>query len=1307
MAVLPSNNKIPQKYANQELHSSVSNIDAAFSGIASGLIKIPEGFISLGAELIDLGFDTNTALEVEKIFDTINPFEERASEKAIGKITEAITQVASVGTLGWKLATKAFDKALKAKKIGKHVNLKNPKLKKAADKAGSLNKAAKTKRFAAGVLGGAAGETFVADVEDIGTFGDMFEHGPTQLETDELEDPSEDAFRKLMNRAKFGGESLFVTPFVYGVGTSIKAAATRGKQLAYSNSKLEKFFDKIFGALRARGYKPQDVFEAKMTENARKMMDVNRAMELVKRIDKSVDRMFPATRGIFDKSTRKQKEQFFKDLDDLMFTGNIAERELNPEVLARVSKMMKDKNLPKADRDQIIFSIQNARKEMTKLINIVEEFPGAISSKDIQSFRSIIGNRYKDYLGNTYKIFENKSSIPFANYKPTEEAINKVADIFTRYAAKNNNPITRQEALFMVDEVLKDARTLNPKTQLPFFKYTNLTQGATDDKTLKSFAQMVDKGTKKKPDLQVIGTGSKAFRELFGEIKDARYSIYDGMTKLSNLARKNQFLDDIMTKNDELIAAGKRGFFYTDRVKAMRALPNNEIVNLDQYLSPMFKDGILVNRLKGMYTTKDIAEGIANAQNVSNFFRGERLGAIPAEKGVTWMYRNLILYPKAGSQIAKTVLSPVTHFRNFFSAGAFAGANGIFFTNPKVLKEAFSKAFGEVQVGLRPEKAMEQYRELLELGVVNSNVRMGDLKSLLRDVKFGEGISTDNVLKPMMSKLGKIGQKFQDFYVAEDDFWKITNYAVELDRLGKAYTKAGIKKSTKELKEEAASIVRNTVPNYAYVSDTVRALRVLPVGNFMSFPSEIMRTGTNIVRRGLSEIKDPKTGKINPITSTNPLKGIGMKRLFGMAATVGGIPAATVAGFQALHNVSDEELAAMKRFLPSWSQNSTILPIRNDETGELEYVDFSHGNAYDTLIRPYQTLINNINEGIEDEEVLLKGFVEGVAEGLGELADPFISESIFTEALVDLLPILGRDGRTADGKVLYTEQTPLGDKIDIITKHLFKTIQPLSIPQFQRLGTAITGEPSKKTGEFYDFPAEMWGFAGFRNVKLNPLRSMGFKITNYQTGLREARREFTGGETGQLLKGGPRTANEVIRQFIVANRGSFNVQKQMYDDINAAKTLGVNSRNLFLEFDKRNIGRRPTGMLFTGKFKPYFPSENIMKRFEEISREIGGPNPFREALPTLRRIMKQLNRMRLDDEFYVTPEDWIDEEPIFQLGGDQSTLPQTPGVNPALVDKTAMLPGLDTMQTGLTPTEQALLSDEEKGIRLRQRGMTT
>ena len=41
------------------------------------------------------------------------------------------------------------------------------------------------------------------------------------------------------------------------------------------------------------------------------------------------------------------------------------------------------------------------------------------------------------------------------------------------------------------------------------------------------------------------------------------------------------------------------------------------------------------------------------------------------------LYEGFLLYPKATSQLAKTVLSPVTHARNFISAGAFASANGL------------------------------------------------------------------------------------------------------------------------------------------------------------------------------------------------------------------------------------------------------------------------------------------------------------------------------------------------------------------------------------------------------------------------------------------------------------------------------------------------------------------------------------------------------------------------------------------------------------------------------------------------------
>ncbi len=92
-------------------------------------------------------------------------------------------------------------------------------------------------------------------------------------------------------------------------------------------------------------------------------------------------------------------------------------------------------------------------------------------------------------------------------------------------------------------------------------------------------------------------------------------------------------------------------------------------------------------------------------------------------------YKYLFLYPKAGAQVAKTVLSPTTHIRNFLSASAFSLANGTLFTNPKLVKEAVAKSLKSIQLGVRSPEAMKEYRELLELGVVNSNTKNGRLSS--------------------------------------------------------------------------------------------------------------------------------------------------------------------------------------------------------------------------------------------------------------------------------------------------------------------------------------------------------------------------------------------------------------------------------------------------------------------------------------------------------------------------------------------------------------------------------------------------
>ena len=138
---------------------------------------------------------------------------------------------------------------------------------------------------------------------------------------------------------------------------------------------------------------------------------------------------------------------------------------------------------------------------------------------------------------------------------------------------------------------------------------------ADDVATKKYFKQIVTRDIGDQEISQVIGEGSKVFREYFGKMQDPRFSIYNGMTKLSGVARKNELLERLL-QNDAAVKAaatdateaGERGFFFTadevKNLKAERALPNQEIVELDKYLSPFFKDEYVVNPMQGMYTSK-------------------------------------------------------------------------------------------------------------------------------------------------------------------------------------------------------------------------------------------------------------------------------------------------------------------------------------------------------------------------------------------------------------------------------------------------------------------------------------------------------------------------------------------------------------------------------------------------------------------------------------------------------------------------------------------------------------------------------
>ena len=77
-----------------------------------------------------------------------------------------------------------------------------------------------------------------------------------------------------------------------------------------------------------------------------------------------------------------------------------------------------------------------------------------------------------------------------------------------------------------------------------------------------------------------------------------------------------------------------------------------------------------------------------------------------------------------------------------------------------------------------------------------------------------------------------------------------------------------------------------------------------------------------------------------------------------------------------------------------------------------------------------------------------------------------------------------------------------------------------------------------------------------------------------------------------------------------------------------------------------------------------------------------------------------MSNLNLEDECDIDIENYL---PSYD-DMSQSMIPDTPGVNPANFN-TATLNQGTVGTTGLTSTEQALLTPEEQAIRLRQRGM--
>jgi len=1213
-----------------ESNNKVGVFESMLAGVASGIIAIPKGFFSLGASLMDLGVNSGKAAQVEAYFDDLTELDEKAEATAAGKITELLINIGIPGGLAFKGAGNLAKSAMLASKNGKYVKLNNPKLVKATDEALELTAKGKGRQFMAGALGGGIAEgVFVGDVEQAGSFGDLL-GGPTGINRDD-----DNAVTEILNRVKFGTEGALFTGVIGGTGTIIKKITNRNKKLDVANSKLDYWIDKIASGLRARSGKAQEFFDEERLFTGEKAADANIARNISRDLELNIDAIFPSLRTIMNKQTLgKDRDIFLKEINNLMFSGTpsidptsgmTVFGKMSDRQLLKVEEMIRKHQTSKAQGDAVLKNIYGQLEEIrTKWSDMFSKLGRTLSKEELAEFQTLFGNKFKEYLGTTYDIFQNKSIIPFMGYKPAAQEIEATKQVFIQSAKEAGKDITDLQAEQMVARVLDTADYPSGfRIDKPSEAIFNVPEFFVNQTVLKDLATSrgasIANIKNLKPEVKVV------FDKLLGKNKNPMQSILAGMSKLSMITQRNLFFRNLKTKSDELIAADKQGMFYKTEEEAIAAFGKDiQQIKIDQ--AQKFQIGMgsgSINPLDNLYTTKAMAEALEGAAS-----------GINSKNSLGKLYNSLVLYPKATSQIAKTILSPVTHLRNFVSAGAFATANGIIPDG-----EAIKQAYQALQTPLKGTRMQNDlYQKLLRLGVVNSNVRLGDLGRLMEDVNFGATMTSDKGLRLLSKPLSKLKSVSQDLYTAEDDFWKIASWAMESKRLEKAYESIGVTRGqyfkradgtevrlTQDfLEKEAADIVKNNIPNYDYVSDFVKSLRALPIGNFVSFPAEIARTGTNIVSRALREINEEiiVNGK-----TYKPFQSIGYTRLFGFGTTVAAVPAGTAAAFSAIYDITEEEREAIRRYAAQWSKNSTLLPMRTED-GNFKYIDFSHANAYDTLLRPIQSVINAVADGRTDQDGMMDDFAKGMFTAMSEFGQPFISESIWTEAVLD---IIARGGRTREGFQVYNPEDTAGDKNYKIMQHLVKAQMPFSLNQLKRLDQSIekidviTKGKYDEYGQDYEFGDEFQGLFGFRAINVNPERTLRYKVADFQRGARDSRSLFT----RVTLKGGPVEPREVVDAYINANRALFAVKKDLKLDMDAARTLNIGESGFNSATDR--ISNVEKNSIDNNIFRPISISTDVRNAFAENAAKIGEADPFEEAASTISQIQQELADISLEE----------------------------------------------------------------------------
>ena len=1036
-----------------------------------------------------------------------------------------------------------------------------------------------------------------------------------------------------------------------------------------------------------------------------------KSQNFIKAKSRTIDKLYTNLEQITYRLAKKFEEQHKK-----WGQFDVIQKKYLDDVLDYLKGNKKIENIDPPLRDAALELKEYYRKLMTEFKDLLP---------DGDKLKTLLTQDIDSQMKRSFAAFTN------ANFRPGAENVKAARDYIANFIKQDTSLQADAKLAFPNAKSLDEA--INSLAELKVADLMHVARYEMED-PIRAFKKIAGKletaGVKGVVDPLEIFTGQelpKVIRQLMGEEKNLKNSLMQTTGNVIASTQQKQALDRIAKLGLE-----NRWLFNTQK-EALDIGKINEAIPVGDIKGA----GFLPSDILGLYGSPEIVKQLSGYSIFDSALKYK-------------IYQNLLAF-KAMVQGGKTLYSPATQMRNFGSASLFAMNVGHIGGKTSVtqnFKIMLDDIFGSGP-GVNQSDLIKFIERKIELGVLDENVVAQELGGVLRDLKGVVGADGKPVISNFNSltqRVGdsKISQTVQRLYAGGDNVWKAYGHEFYMSEL-KQFTKSlddvsnffrtqvgrewepmknGVKKTLAEgIEEMAAHLLRETYPTYSRVPPAIQALRKLPLGNFISFPAEMIRTSLATTASSMKMI-----GSGNP-----GLQAMGYRALMGQFTTLYGFNHGAQKLASKMTGIGEDKLRAYQDDLgPSYIDDHILIPItKQREDGTFKVFDASTYNPYNYLVGPVEEFIRQLSSTRLDpaqvDSELDRRFFDTVGPFM-KLVEPFIGETIALEPILD---IYARNGISRDGRQIFSPSDSPSDKREKSIYHVFETIAP----GFVRSATQIYGalQLDTKAGRVMELGDVLIRLMGGSIMEVDPVTALDYKAID----IREIRgaafkTEHFFSKDNALSRGpildekgrqvGHVMANELREIQEEAFVAQFGIWKMFHKSL-ASGLLTEDQIKKVLGKKGRNVPNLK--QLLRGEFVPVsFSKDGLKKRANDLVEEYGARGidvKYEDLYPyyDLLEVINEFKYRRFED-FLDPARPPLDEIPFDIDSISQGPTPPTSDIPVAPLDTSDFadtqivaapkqtVVGANNQQvnnlTGLTRNEEALLSPSDQFYRRNQRG---